>query len=351
MFSEGQKKEIRDHFERAQNPVVFYDNDADGLCSYVLFRRFLDRGRGVIIRSFPELDQSYVRKVRELEADYVFVFDKHAISRDFVSELDKLGIPIVWIDHHDIENEDLSEFDNFFVYNVSKNKGDLKSSEPVTFLLYDLIGRKEDDWIAMMGCIADHYLPDFSKEFGEKYPEFWGDVESPFDAYFGTEIGKIAMALNFGLKDSISNVVHLQNFLISCGNPGEVLEENGSNFQFRKKYGEIKKKYDKLVEKARKEKFEKFLFFTYSGDMSISSEVSNQLYYENPDIYVIVAYKSGGVVNISMRGKGVKGILENILKDLEGASGGGHEDAVGARIALKQLDQFENKFKDIINGK
>jgi hypothetical protein len=74
-----------------------------------------------------------------------------------------------------------------------------------------------------MGCIADHFLPDFSKEFEEKYPEFWkADVSDPFEAYFGTELGEIAQALNFGLKDSVSNVVKMQNYLIGCKGPGDV---------------------------------------------------------------------------------------------------------------------------------
>jgi len=29
-----------------------------------------------------------------------------------------------------------------------------------------------------MGCIADHYLPDFSEDFGKKHPAFWGKKNS-----------------------------------------------------------------------------------------------------------------------------------------------------------------------------
>jgi len=42
-----------------------------------------------------------------------------------------------------------------------------------------------------------------------------------------------------------------------------------------------------------------------------------------------------------MRGSNVKSILEKILKKLENASGGGHEDAVGARIRTEDLERFK----------
>jgi len=44
-----------------------------------------------------------------------------------------------------------------------------------------------------------------------------------------------------------------------------------------------------------------------------------------------------------LRGKNVKKILEEILKEING-SGGGHEDAVGARIKTEDLGRFKDLF-------
>ena len=74
MLTEKQIKEIKEHLEKAQNPIFFYDNDPDGLCSFLLLQRYIERGRGVAIRSFPELDANYFRKVEELNAYYIFIF-------------------------------------------------------------------------------------------------------------------------------------------------------------------------------------------------------------------------------------------------------------------------------------
>jgi len=337
MLTEKQIQSVREHLERAQNPVFYYDNDADGLCSYVILRKFIDRGKGVAVRSFPDLDRGYARKAAELGADYVFVLDKPVLSKEFVDSVKEQGLPIVWIDHHDVGGEDYG----VEVYNSAKDGGE---GEPVTYLSYKITGKKEDMWLAVVGCIADHYLPDFSEDFASGYPEFWGKgIKKPFDAYFGTEIGRIARAINFGLKDSVSNVVKLQNFLISAKNPGEVFSEGSGNYHFRKKFKEIEKKYLALLERAKECVFEDLIFFEYGGDLSISSDLSNELSHLYPEKYVAVVFKKGAISNLSLRGHGVKGILARVLEGVEG-SGGGHEDAVGARINTEDL----KKFKDLL---
>ena len=58
-----------------------------------------------------------------------------------------------------------------------------------------------------------------------------------------------------------------------------------------------------------------------------------------------MAYKKEGVCNLSLRGKGVKKILDKVLKGLDNATGGGHEDAVGARIKSADLNVFKDLFE------
>src|SRR3989344_5099170 len=349
MLSEKQLIEIREHLEKAQHPLFFYDNDADGLCSYVILRKFIGRGKGVAVKSFPELNASYAKKAQELDADYVFVLDKPVVSREFVEELNKLGLTMVWIDHHEIQSDiNEKEFKHLFIYNPALSHGKDKSFEPVTYWSYKVSKKKEDLWLVVVGCIYDHYLPEFVSEFKKEYPDFWGKVKDPFDAYFGTEIGRIARSLNFGLKDSVSNVVRLQNFLISCKNPRDVFAEESANYFFRKRYGDIKKKYDVLIDRAKTFVKDKIIFFEYSGDLSISSDLSNELLYRNPGKFIAVAYKNGNIANISLRGKNVKKILEKILKEVSG-TGGGHEDAVGARIKAEDLGKFKELLEKEIN--
>jgi single-stranded DNA-specific DHH superfamily exonuclease len=346
MLTKKQLQEVREHLENAKNPIFYFDNDTDGLCSYVLLRRFLGRGKGVAVRSFPGLDGGYARRALELGADSVFVLDKPVLSKEFAESIDRMGLSLIWIDHHDVPHEEFEkEFKNLFIYNPARNSGKDKSDEPTTYLSYAVTERKEDMWLAVVGCIADHFLPEFVNEFKEHYPDFWGRVKEPFDAYYNTEIGRIAMALNFGLKDSVTHVVQLQNFLVSCKNPSEVFAEGPSNYSFRKKYTDLKKKYDVLLEKAKNSYGDKIVFFEYGGELSISADLSNELHYKNPGKYVLVAYKKGEVSNISLRGKNVRKILDKVLKGFDG-TGGGHEDAVGARIKSSDLKKFKEAFEE-----
>jgi single-stranded DNA-specific DHH superfamily exonuclease len=339
MLSEKQLSELREHLERAQNPIFFYDNDADGFCSFVLLRRFLGRGKGVAVRSHPDIELGYARKARELNADYVFVLDRPFLGEAFVKEISELGLPIVWIDHHDVPSE---TYENVHVFNPAKNSGKMKSEEPVTYWCYQATQKQEDIWIAIMGCIADHYLPDFASIFKEQYPELWGKkVKVPFDAYYGTDIGKVARALGYGLKDSVTHVVYLQNLVVNSKSAHDMLLELEGHSSFARKYAEIKKKYDELMPRAKTHKGNKLLFFSYGGQLSISSDLANELSYLYPKHVIAVAYTNGSYANLSLRGPKVRDMLEKIIGEFEGGRGGGHMDAVGARIKTGDLERFK----------
>ncbi len=341
MLSEKQLLEIREHLEKAQNPVFLYDNDVDGFCSYVLLRKYTGRGKGVAVKSHPDIDKQYAKKVQELRADYVFVLDRPILGKEFVQEMSDLQLPVVWIDHHDMDEEKI-DYGNVYIYNPQKGK---KSGEPTTYLCYSATKRREDLWVAMIGSIADNYLPEFTPDFIKQYPEHWSKgIEKPFDAYYKTGIGKLIKVISFGLKDSITHVVQLQNFMIEAKGPADVDLALESSKSFAFKYKEIWSKYSALLERAKDCSEEKYVFFNYGGDMSMSSDLSNELMYLHPDKLIVVAYSSGPITNISMRGKNVKKILAEIISNLNGATGGGHEMAVGSRIQTKDLERFKEEF-------
>jgi single-stranded DNA-specific DHH superfamily exonuclease len=345
MLTNNQIDEIKDHLEKAQNPIFFFDNDPDGLCAFLILQRYIGRGKGVVIKSFPALDENYFRKVHELNADYVFILDKPVVSNGFFERVKEVNIPIVWIDHHDVDKE-IPEFVSYYspVFNNPK------SNEPTTFLCYQATKNKDDLWIAVIGSIADGYLPSFYEEFKEKFPEFAIDSKDPFEILYKSKIGEIAGLLSNGLKDSTTNVVNMLKFLIKVKSPYDVLEDNNKNHNIHKKSSQIRKKYLILLEKAKKScrKNDKILFFRYSGDLSVSGELANNLKYLFPDKIVIVAYVRGNKVNISLRGENVRDKFLESIKGIEGATGGGHKDAVGGQMISKDLDGFVEKIKSLV---
>lgn len=341
MLPEEQIKNLRDLLEKSQKPLFLFDNDTDGLCSFLLLRRYVDRGYGVAIKSFPDLDASYVRKIDELKPDAVFVLDKPIISQGFLDEVKKVNIPLIWLDHHDVNPN--TEGIHYF----NPMKTEKPSSEPVTYLAWQATKRKEDMWIAMIGCIGDSYLPDFTKEFQENYPELWKpDIKTAFQGVYSTELGKINRIFAFALKDRTSNVVKMIKFLSKVKSPYDVLENSGNFIRLR--FEKIDKKYQKLLEKAKKFARNNLLYFQYGGELSLSADISNELCYLYPDKTIVVVYIKGTKANISLRGKNVREITLKAIEGLEGATGGGHKDATGAKILVEQLPIFKDKIEKLV---
>jgi len=348
MLTPNQINQIKEHLNRAQNPIFFFDNDADGLCSFLLLRRYIDRGKGVPVRSYPGLTGEFFRKVNELNADYIFILDKPIVNKDFFEEADKNNIPVVWIDHHEIDKENIPSFVNY--YNPLFNKP--KNNEPVTFLCYQISQRKEDLWLNIAGCIADGFVPEDYSDFREKYPDLSIDSKNAFNIFYQSDIGKIARIFGFGLKDRTTNVINMIKFLIKVKNPNEILEENSRNFSMHKRFEQIEKKYKKFLEKAMvlEKKSDKIFFFQYSGDLSISSDLANELSYRFPEKIIVVIYVTGVKANISIRGKKIREFVLKAIEKLEGSRGGGHEDAVGAQIKINDLEKFKSNLEKIINS-
>ncbi len=343
MLSQTQIKEIREHLKSSQNPLFFFDNDTDGLCSFLLLARYIGKGKGVAIKSYPDLNKSYARKLYELNPDYVFILDKPVVSDEFLEEAKKMNLPVVWIDHHESSEPVPKEV---YYYNPAKNSN--PSTEPVTYLSWKITDRKQDLWLAMIGCIGDNYFPDFAEEFNKKYPDLYKEAKSASEILYEAEIGKLTRVLDFALKDRTSNVVRMLKTLLKTESPYEVLKDESRN-KILARFKQINRKYIKLVKKA--EKFSnkgKILFFQYGGDLSLSSNISNELSYKFPNKIIVVAYLKGTKVNISLRGENVRDITLKAIQDLEEATGGGHENATGAKIEVEDLPEFKKKIEKLV---
>jgi len=332
MLSEEQLDEIREWLNKSQNPLFFFDNDADGLASFLLLRRYICRGKGVAVKSFPELNSAYMSKVKEFKPDVVFILDKPLVSEEFLNEISLENIPIIWIDHHPTQQSR----GKAIYYNPLDNPP--STNEPIAYWCWKIT--KKDDWIAMIGCLGDWFIPDFAEKYSEEFPGLLDKRKSAAHALFETQTGKIVKILNFALKDKTSNVVKMLRKLEDAKNPYEILEDKKFE-QIRKRYEQVEKKYSALLEKAKElgMKGRRFIFFQYGGALSLSSDISNELYYIFPEKLIAVAYIKGDRANLSIRGKGARDFIEKVLKEIQG-TGGGHELAVGANISVEDLPKF-----------
>lgn len=345
MLSKEQLNEIKEHLERAQNPVFFFDNDVDGLISFILLRRFTGRGKGVAIKSFPELDESYIRKVEEFNADYVFVLDKPGVSKGFIEEMEKKSIPIVWIDHHDVKIDLLSK--NVYYFNPIFAKE--KSSEPVSYICYKVADVHQDKWLALIGCIYDNFIPEFLGDIAKDCPSIINkNAKSAFEIFYENEFGKLIMMLDFGLKDRTTNVVSMINVLLKAQVPFDLLKEDESNYKIHRRYQQVNIAYSNLLERAKRvaRGSGKVVFFQYGGELSLSSNIANELSYRFPGKVVIVAYIKGAIANVSIRGSvDVRDLTIKAIEKIGNATGGGHKHATGAKMMVEDLEKFKNFFE------
>jgi single-stranded DNA-specific DHH superfamily exonuclease len=336
MLSPKQIQEIQEILERSQNPLFFYDNDADGLCSYLILKRALTRGKGVTIKSFPDLNQQYNHKIDELKPDLIVILDKAELSPNFANHAEYLGIPILWIDHHQSKTpKEVIEKTSYFT--------SYPTAEPTSYIAQKIFNRPQDLWLSTIGCIADVYMPDFATKISKQFPELLPQTENPFKALQSSDLGKIARILNFSLMDTTTHIQQFTNYLAKATSPQDILEENQYTKQAHSRFNQLNDFLQKQIQKAEQNTSSnsKILFHTYSGNTSMSSEISNLLAFRHPNKTIIVAFLRPEKANISIRGKNALTLTKQLLQNIPDSTGGGHTEATGAMVPIEHFEKFK----------
>jgi len=337
MLTQKQFQQIRDELDNCQNPIFFFDDDPDGLCAFLLLYRYKKEGHGFVVKTHPKLDVRSAPKIEQYDADKVFVLDVANLEQDFI---DASKAPVIWIDHH-------GPFERTGMRYFNPRINDKNVNIPTTYMCYKVV--QQDLWIAMVGCIADYYMPDFLNEFKKKYPDLLNGKKTVGDIYFSSKLGTLIKIFSFCLKGKTSEVVKSMKILTRIESPYEILNQETAKGKFIfKRYEKINKLYDSLLEDAVKAAGkEKMLVFTYSEDkMSFTGDLANELLHKFPDKIIIVGRKKDDDVRMSLRSRNIliPPILEKSLAGLEGY-GGGHEYACGANIKETDFKEFVKRIK------
>ena len=262
------------------------------------------------------------------------------------------------IDHHDVEKPKL---DNY--YNTFLESG---LNEPTAYLCHKIANRKEDLWMACVGCIGDGFVPEFLDDLEKESPELVNILldmpdkddnlamsRKAFQILYNTTIGKIALIFDYALKDSVTNVVSMMKYLMKVRNAYDVLEENSNTKSFLDRYKFINSIVQKVVKKTEGsvDREQGLLFFTYGGDMSLSQSIANELFYKYPELVIVVGYNNGNMVNFSLRGIiDVRTMTLKVIEDIEGATGGGHKNSTGAKMTSDDVVKFKENIIEHLDG-
>ncbi len=335
-LSEKEIKSIRKELESSDNPLFFFDDDPDGLCSFLQVYKFTGRGHGIIAKMHPVLGEPLLRKVVEYGPDKIFILDVPDVSQEFITGA---NVPVFWIDHHmPLEREGVNYF--------NPRKMDSADRMPVAYWCHKIT--ETSIWIAMVGCVADWTLPDFREEFEREYPGLLPpEVDTPEKALFETKLGQLARIFSFILKGKTQEAMRCVRILTRIEDPNEILKQTTSRGAYiHKRYLQMKEEYDAIKSKA-KVTDDELIVFTYTDNQtSFTSELSNELLYRHPDKVVIVAREKNGEMKCSIRSSKVviNKILEKVLEGLDGY-GGGHEYACGACVKTGDWGTFLERLR------
>ena len=333
MLRDKEIKQIKEELDACKRPIFFFHDDQDGLASFLLLYRYVRDGRGVVLKAFPQLTEQYARKATDYGADKVFVLDIAIVDQEFI---DKVKVPVIWIDHHEpIQRDNVKYF--------NPRVKDEKANIPAAYLCHQVV--QEDMWIAMVGCLGDWYVPDFADEFRKKYPDLMPEkYKTAREILFETKMGILNKVFSFNLKGSTSEVLKSMKVMTRIESPNEILDQSTPKGKLvYKKYEKINKVYDELKERLLKQKTDKKVkVFKYTEDkLSLTKDLANELLYLFPDSIIVLGREKSGEMRCSVRSMktNLKPIMEKALIGVEGY-GGGHEHACGCAIKVHDFDKF-----------
>lgn len=333
---------IREQLESAVRPLFFFDDDADGLSSFLLLYRLLKEGKGVIIKTAPEMTNAYVKYVKSYSPDIIFILDKPMVSQDF---LNKVNTQIIWLDHHE-------PIKRYKVKYFNPRIEDDKDSRPTTFWAYQIVD--QDILLATVGCIGDWFVPPYINKFAKKYPKLLPkkylekNNKTPEKILFETKVGELARMFNFLLKGKTSDALTSVKILTRIKHPEEILEQTTPQGKYiYKRYQRINKEYQTIISEIKATRSKILLYKYDTSKTSFTSELSNELLYKYPDKLIIIAREKSDEMKCSLRASNIK-VAQILKKALEGVEGygGGHEYACGACIKTKDFKKFVNNIKE-----
>jgi single-stranded DNA-specific DHH superfamily exonuclease len=338
MLNSLQAAFIRDELMTAKNPLFIHDDDPDGLCSFLLLYRQRKEGKGAILNSAPKLDERFLRKVEEVNPDKIFVLDIPIVEQEFI---DKVNRPIFWLDHHQpLERHNIHYF--------NPRIKDPHAYYPTTAMAYQITQNPEDLWIAMVGCLADWYLPNFVEQFKEKYPDLLQETGDLTKLVYHQPIGQLVKLFFFILKGPTQDVRKSIKILTRIQSPEEITKQETAQGKFLwKRFKQINHHYEILLKEAKKQvnRSNILLFFYLDNQWSFTPNLANELTSLYPKKVIVIGRKKSGSVKCSLRAQFP--ILESVEKALIGIEGygGGHYNACGAVVKEDDWDRFFDNFK------
>jgi single-stranded DNA-specific DHH superfamily exonuclease len=322
----------------SERPVFVFDDDCDGLASFLLLYHFCGKGTPMVIKSSPNLTSRFAATINSFDPDIVVILDIALVQDD---ALEMINCEVLWIDHHEPQEPRNALYINPQLYG---------EDHPTSLIAYDIVN--DNSWLCAAGCISDYYYPTIIiDELRENNPELIGSAMTIDDIHYNSRLGKIIDILGFSMKGTVRDALSLIKILMNARSPYDLLDGNPAFMKVIRHYERVKKKYDELKKDAL-DSFSKdndlLKIFLYDSEgWSLTHELSSELASYYPDSIIIVGRPYNGRLLLSLRSRTVeiKDNLEKTMASFDG-TGGGHVHACGANILRDDTERFIESFRD-----
>ena len=324
--------DARKLLEESADPLFFYHDDPDGLCAYLILKRYFKKGHGHMVKASPYLSADFLPRVEEHKSDLIVVLDIAHIEEDFIQQA---KLPIIWIDHHDPNPKKGT------IYINPKNY-DQKDNKPASWLCHLLTN--SDFWLGAVGSVSDWEIPEGIEKLEIATPPY-----TTSHLLFETQLGTLVKVLSFNLKGSHSDVKKSIASLEKINSPEEILSHSTKEGELLwKKYNKVNREYDAQLRLADSQRSsDPFIVYTYSEyHTSLTKDLANEMYARHPDRIILLGREKSGKVMFSLRGnKNLPDALAKALAGLDG-KGGGHEHACGGWINAEDFPEMRKRLKE-----
>lgn len=337
MLEAEQLEYLRKVICESARPLVFFDDDADGLTSYLLVRNANSDAKGLRAARGPELTHHFIGFVRRESPDQVLILDKPMVSEEF---LEQVTTPTLWLDHHDPQGFTQHKSYGHLTY-LNPLLQDSTDNRPTSYWVQQALNGPL--WLATAGTVSD-WDTSYIEAFREKYPELAPETNHVHDALYNSKLGEIIRILNFCLKGTTRQIDECVEALTHIKEPQELLEgKTHAANHIQRHVKPILDEYHKQFQAAQQgeNKNGVYVYVFDSVDTSLVTNVANEMLTKTETEVLIIGRKEKDRVNFSMRSKTepINTRLEKALAQVDGY-GGGHEHACGGSVRETDWQRF-----------
>lgn len=345
--------EFMEGFKSSDKAVIICGHDCDSICSAVIIFKFLSK----VLSYKPKIVVSKLNfsvsiKQEELEgSSHVIILDIPHVSIDIISGMRRKGKKVLIIDHHLPKGYVGVVYCNPRIYDIS-------SYFPTSYITYKIYEKffdaSEVAWIAGIGTLADNGMRNcedlFLKLKSSNY-DLVDEIEMDDKVLFEKALlGKLTSIVDSArIVKGIPGVLFALDILCNVENPESILEMKNSRIKkLVKLYNIMQTEFAKIIkdfDRRKKETKSGVVVYEVKSKFDFKSPIASFLANNRPVKILVVYQKKGKFYEFSFRrGENVDvnlgKLAERLVKDIHGASGGGHPAAAAARIPKEALKQF-----------